>query len=144
MLPIVWLVAKLDDSESWCSALLGDRPFLGQRCDGPSRLTVKSTILRHRPMQNGSGGSVSDQARRLLIPRCNGYDLGHQRHGSAAAMTKSETFYGADPQCANMFPPQCGAGGPCGEPRLSSLSWQRACHIGGHPWRQRLTTGNVG
>jgi hypothetical protein len=26
-----------------------------------------------------------------------------QRHASAAATTKSDTFYGADPQCANMF-----------------------------------------
>jgi hypothetical protein len=30
-------------------------------------------------------------------------------------LTKSETFYGADPHCANMFPPQCGAGGICGK-----------------------------
>ncbi len=40
-------------------------------------------------------------------------------------MTNSETFCDADPECANMFPPPCGAGGICGRPRLSSLSWQQ-------------------
>jgi hypothetical protein len=40
-------------------------------------------------------------------------------------MTNCETFCDADPLCGNMFPPQCGAGGTCGKPRLSSLSWQQ-------------------
>ena len=40
-------------------------------------------------------------------------------------MTNCETFYDADPICANMFPPQCGAGDICGKPRLSSLSWRQ-------------------
>jgi hypothetical protein len=39
-------------------------------------------------------------------------------------MTNCETYYDADPECGNMFPPQCGAGGIGGKPRLSSLSWQ--------------------
>jgi hypothetical protein len=40
-------------------------------------------------------------------------------------MTNCETFYDADPECANMFPPLCGLGGTCGKPRLPSLSWQQ-------------------
>jgi putative transposase len=67
-----------------------------------------------------------EQDHRGIKSRCRpmlGLKSTDQRHASAAAMTKSETFYGADPQCANMFPPQCGAGGICGKPRLSSLSW---------------------
>ena len=40
-------------------------------------------------------------------------------------MTNFETSCDADPVCANMFPPQCGAGGTCGKPRLSSLSWRQ-------------------
>jgi hypothetical protein len=55
-----------------------------------------------------------------------------QRDASAAATTKSETFYGVDLQCANMFPPKCGAGGICEKPRSSSLSWQQL-----ESWRRR-------
>jgi hypothetical protein len=40
-------------------------------------------------------------------------------------MTNCETFYDADPECGNMFPPLCGVGSTCGKPRLSSLSWQQ-------------------
>jgi hypothetical protein len=41
------------------------------------------------------------------------------------ATTNSETSCGADPECANVFPPQCDAGGICGKSRLSSLSWRQ-------------------
>ena len=40
-------------------------------------------------------------------------------------MTNCETFYDADPECSNMFPPLCGVGGTCGKPRLSSRSWRQ-------------------
>jgi hypothetical protein len=40
-------------------------------------------------------------------------------------MTNYETFNDADSECANMFPPQCGVGGICGKPRLSSLPCQQ-------------------
>ena len=40
-------------------------------------------------------------------------------------MTNCETFCDADRVCADMFPPQCGAGGIWGKPRLSSLSWRQ-------------------
>jgi len=40
-------------------------------------------------------------------------------------MTNFETFYDADLECANMFPPRCGVGGICRKPQLSSLSWRR-------------------
>jgi hypothetical protein len=40
-------------------------------------------------------------------------------------MTNCETFYDADRECANMFPPQCGAGGICGKQQLSSLPWRQ-------------------
>jgi putative transposase len=42
---------------------------------------------------------------------CRGYDELRNSH--------------ADPICANMSPPQCGAGGIGGKPRLSSLSWRQ-------------------
>src|ERR1700677_5008014 len=40
-------------------------------------------------------------------------------------MTNCETFYDADPERGNSFPPLCGVGGTCGKRRLSSLSWQQ-------------------
>src|ERR1700733_9162596 len=40
-------------------------------------------------------------------------------------MTNFEIFCDADPECRNMFPPQCGVGGIGGKPRLSSRSWQK-------------------
>ena len=59
------------------------------------------------------------------LDRCLDRRALYQRHATAAAMTNFETSCAADPVCANMFPPQCGAGGICGKPRLSSLSWRQ-------------------
>jgi hypothetical protein len=37
----------------------------------------------------------------------------------------SETSYDAGPECANMFPPLCSAGGICARPRSASMSWRQ-------------------
>ncbi len=64
-------------------------------------------------------------ASRIDVDRCLDWRALYQRHATAVAMTNCETFCDADPECANMFPPQCGAGDICGKPRLSSLSWRQ-------------------
>jgi putative transposase len=76
-----------------------------------------SRYLNNRLEQDHRG--IKDRCRPMLGLKstvsaaryCRGYDELQNSH--------------ADPVCANMFPPQCGAGSIGGKPRLSSLSWQQ-------------------